>query len=185
MKVASPHLPLGHGVEGQIGTETRPFSIDDVRELAQVLRDFDLSELQLVRPGPGGEQLRLRRQAEEPALARTALRPASAVAEASSSAAGATGAAGTGKPGPEAKEEGTVLVTSPFVGTFYRSPGPDVGSFVEVGHSVRKGQTLCIIEAMKLMNELEAEVAGIVVACLAENGRPVEYGEPLFRIRVA
>jgi acetyl-CoA carboxylase biotin carboxyl carrier protein len=73
-------------------------------------------------------------------------------------------------------------VTSPFVGTFYRTPAPDQPSFVEVGAVVKKGQVLCIIEAMKLMNEIEADSAGKVVAILAENGEPVEFGQALFRI---
>jgi len=71
---------------------------------------------------------------------------------------------------------------SPMVGTFYRSPSPGSPSFVEVGQSVNKGQTLCIIEAMKLLNEIESDAAGIVKAILVENGQPVEYGQPLFII---
>jgi acetyl-CoA carboxylase biotin carboxyl carrier protein len=77
--------------------------------------------------------------------------------------------------------EGTI-VTSPFVGTFYRAPNPDSPSFCEVGATVKKGQTLCIVEAMKLMNEIEADVAGTVAEIYAENGKPVEYGQRLFRI---
>lgn len=75
-----------------------------------------------------------------------------------------------------------VVVTSPFVGTFYRAPSPDAPNFVDVGQAVRKGQALCIVEAMKLMNEIEAEVSGKVAECFVENGQPVEFGEPLFRI---
>ena len=74
-------------------------------------------------------------------------------------------------------------MNSPFVGTFYRAASPDNPSFVDVGQVVKKGQVLCIVEAMKLMNEIEAEVDGTIVALLAENGQPVEYGEPLFQIR--
>ena len=77
--------------------------------------------------------------------------------------------------------EGTI-VTSPFVGTFYRAPNPESPSFCEVGATVKKGQTLCIVEAMKLMNEIEADVAGTVAEIYAENGKPVEYGQRLFRI---
>jgi acetyl-CoA carboxylase biotin carboxyl carrier protein len=78
-----------------------------------------------------------------------------------------------------------VDVTSPFVGSFYRSPSPDAPAFVEVGSVVRPGQTLCIIEAMKLMNEIEAECAGVVVEVFAQNGKSVEYGQKLFRIKKA
>lgn len=75
-----------------------------------------------------------------------------------------------------------ITVTSPIVGTFYRSPSPDASPFVELGLKVTKGQVLCIVEAMKLMNEIESDVDGIVVKALVENGQPVEYGEPLFLI---
>jgi acetyl-CoA carboxylase biotin carboxyl carrier protein len=82
---------------------------------------------------------------------------------------------------PEAPQEGQ-LVKAPMVGTFYRSPSPDAKPFVEVGQTVKKGDTVCIIEAMKLMNEIETDVAGVVKAVLVENGQPVEYGQPLFVI---
>jgi acetyl-CoA carboxylase biotin carboxyl carrier protein len=74
------------------------------------------------------------------------------------------------------------IVKSPMVGTFYRSPSPGAKSFVEVGQSVNSGDTLCIIEAMKLLNEIEADKSGIIKAVLIENGQPVEYGQPLFVI---
>lgn len=77
------------------------------------------------------------------------------------------------------------VVTSPFVGTFYRSPAPDQPAYVEEGTVVKKGQILCIVEAMKLMNEIEADVAGKVVEILVDNGRAVEFGQPLFRIEPA
>jgi acetyl-CoA carboxylase biotin carboxyl carrier protein len=76
-------------------------------------------------------------------------------------------------------------VTSPFVGTFYRSPSPDAPAFVDVGSVVRPGQTLCIIEAMKLMNEIEAEMSGTVIEIYAQNGKAVEFGQKLFRIKKA
>ncbi len=85
----------------------------------------------------------------------------------------------------DATPAGTVDVTSPFVGTFYRSPSPDAPAFVEVGATVRPGQTLCIIEAMKLMNEIEAEMSGTVVEIYAQNGKAVEFGQKLFRIKQA
>ena len=78
-----------------------------------------------------------------------------------------------------------VVIRSPIVGTFYRSPSPDSPPYVEVGEAVEKGQTLCIIEAMKIMNEIESEVKGEIVDILAENGEPVEYGEPLFLVKPA
>ncbi len=104
-------------------------------------------------------------------------------------AAGNAGNAGAPRPAAAAAVEvvdpDSVDVTSPFVGTFYRSPSPDAPSFVEVGSVVRQGQTLCIIEAMKLMNEIEAEHSGTVVEVLAQTGKPVEFGQKLFRIKKA
>ncbi|MFW6358963.1 MAG: acetyl-CoA carboxylase biotin carboxyl carrier protein [Chroococcales cyanobacterium] len=76
-----------------------------------------------------------------------------------------------------------VDITSPMVGTFYRAPAPDEAPFVEVSDRIQKNQTVCIIEAMKLMNEIEAEVSGQVIEILVENGEPVEYGQPLMRIK--
>ena len=81
----------------------------------------------------------------------------------------------------EATQEGHVL-KSPMVGTFYRAPSPDAAPFVEVGQTVKEGQTICIVEAMKLMNEIEADASGVVKSILVENGQPVEYGQPLFLI---
>ena len=86
------------------------------------------------------------------------------------------------KPEPAADTSGHVL-NSPIVGTFYRSPNPQSPSFVEVGQRVTKGQVLCIIEAMKLMNEIESDVDGVVSQIYPQNAQPVEFGEPLFRIK--
>jgi acetyl-CoA carboxylase biotin carboxyl carrier protein len=102
---------------------------------------------------------------------------APAPAPAPASAAAAAPAKPAEKPGH--------VITSPFVGTFYRTPAPDQPPFVEVGSVVKKGQVLCIVEAMKLMNEIEAEMAGRVAEILVENGQPVEFGQALFRIEPA
>jgi acetyl-CoA carboxylase biotin carboxyl carrier protein len=77
------------------------------------------------------------------------------------------------------------FITSPFVGTFYRSPSPDAPPFVDVGGAIKPGQPLCIVEAMKLMNEIEAEFAGTILECLVETGSPVEFGQKLFRVKKA
>ncbi len=92
-------------------------------------------------------------------------------------AAAAMAAAAEPPPGPEGH-----VVKSPMVGTFYRSPAPDAKAFIEVGGTVKEGQTICVIEAMKLMNEIEADASGIIKAILVENGQPVEYGQALFVI---
>ncbi|MGH7549216.1 MAG: acetyl-CoA carboxylase biotin carboxyl carrier protein [Gemmatimonadota bacterium] len=99
---------------------------------------------------------------------------------------GEVASAGAAAPGrseaAEAAAAPTQAVASPMVGTFYRAPAPEAPPFVEVGDTVRPGQTLCILEAMKLMNELECEVSGVVRKILVENGKPVEYGQALFEI---
>jgi acetyl-CoA carboxylase biotin carboxyl carrier protein len=83
----------------------------------------------------------------------------------------------------ETEEETRVItVTSPIVGTFFRAPSPEADPFVETGSKVKKGQVLCIVEAMKLMNEIESEIDGVLIKILVDNGQPVEYGEPLFLI---
>jgi acetyl-CoA carboxylase biotin carboxyl carrier protein len=83
---------------------------------------------------------------------------------------------------PAADDSKATYLTSPFVGTFYRAPSPDAPPFVEVGTKVREGQTLCIVEAMKLMNEIEADASGTIVDILVENGKPVEFGQKLFKL---
>jgi acetyl-CoA carboxylase biotin carboxyl carrier protein len=85
--------------------------------------------------------------------------------------------------GPAGPPPGTHILTSPIVGTFYRSGSPDADPFVEVGSRVKKGQVLCIIEAMKLMNEIESDVDGVVAEIYPQNAQPVEFGEPLFAIK--
>ncbi|MBD2183745.1 acetyl-CoA carboxylase biotin carboxyl carrier protein [Aerosakkonema funiforme] len=93
----------------------------------------------------------------------------------------ATASSPTGAPPPQVEQK-WLTITSPMVGTFYRSPAPDEPPFVEVGDRIRTGQTVCIIEAMKLMNEIEAEVSGQVMEILVTNGQPVEYGQVLMRV---
>ncbi|HEX2568816.1 MAG TPA: acetyl-CoA carboxylase biotin carboxyl carrier protein [Polyangia bacterium] len=162
-------------------------TVDEARALASILREFDLSEIEVVRHG---QRLRLRRQATLagavtalPAAPAALPPPIPAAATPSAPVAQAAPAPAASAPATDDKAQPTVYITSPFVGTFYRSPSPEASSFVEVGQRIKKGQVLCIIEAMKLMNEIEAEINGTVVAIMAENGQPVEYGEPLFQIR--
>ena len=105
------------------------------------------------------------------AMAAPALVPAPAAASASETTAA------------KADDPGVVFVTSPFVGTFYRSPSPDSGPFVEIGSVVKPGQSLCIVEAMKLMNEIESEYGGTVLEVMVENGTSVEFGQKLFKLK--
>jgi len=110
-----------------------------------------------------------------PVVTMPAAAPMPAPAPAAAAAAPAASAA-------EQEQAGGHTVTSPMVGTFYRAPSPDAKPFVEVGSQVQQGQTLCIIEAMKILNEIESDKAGTVSRILIENGNPVEYGQPLFVI---
>jgi acetyl-CoA carboxylase biotin carboxyl carrier protein len=177
---AEPDSPGGSGGQGDLeGALQGPFQLGDVRALAQVMKDFELGELELVRPT--GERLRLKsRRAEISAIGPAQRAPAAVPQPLPSEQSGVTPAA---RPASAAPDPSLTVIAAPLVGTFYRSPGPEAPAFVEIGQRVKKGQTLCIIEAMKLMNELESDVDGVVVACLAENGRPVEYGEPLFHVK--
>jgi acetyl-CoA carboxylase biotin carboxyl carrier protein len=137
--------------------------IDDLKELIALLQDTDITEIQLEKEGT---KVKIRRQT---LLSPLEMRPKPAVVIEKTEE-------------PEEDTQRLVTVTSPIVGTFYRSPSPDAPPFVDAGTKVRKGQVICIIEAMKLMNEIESEVEGVVVRALVENGQPVEYGEPLFLI---
>jgi acetyl-CoA carboxylase biotin carboxyl carrier protein len=150
----------------------RPDSLPDlryVRELAKALRQYDLDEIEI----ESGEQRILLRRGGAVEAAPVAARPAVQEAPA---------AAPAPAPAPAQAAAGT-YITSPFVGTFYRSANPDSPPFVEVGSTVQRGQTLCIVEAMKLFNELEAEFPCVIEEILLENAKPVEYGAKLFRVR--
>jgi acetyl-CoA carboxylase biotin carboxyl carrier protein len=142
-------------------------SNDEIRELIQLVVESGIAELELER---GGDRVRIRRTLDVPASSTP-----TAVVETAP-----TAHVSPAPPAPAANEH---IVKSPIVGTYYESPKPGDPAFVKVGDSVEPGQVLCIIESMKLMNEIESEVAGTIVAKLMENGRPVEYGEALFAIR--
>ena len=154
------------------GRAAMTVDIDKLRALLVVLGEENVAEfehesegvrMRIVRGGYAAAQMPAMMQAMPAAPAPA---PSAAAAEASTPA-------------------DSVDVTSPFVGTFYRSPSPDAPAFVDVGSVVRPGQTLCIIEAMKLMNEIEAEMSGTVVEIYAQNGKAVEFGQKLFRIKKA
>jgi acetyl-CoA carboxylase biotin carboxyl carrier protein len=151
-------------------------SNDEIKELIQLVVESGIAELELQR---GDERVRIRRtldrQETQTSVPMMAPRPATIVETAQPAAAPSAPA-----PPPAANEH---IVKSPIVGTYYESPKPGDPPFVKVGDAVEPGQVLCIIESMKLMNEIESEIAGTVVAKLMESGRPVEYGEALFTIR--
>ena len=151
----------------------------DLRKLKKLIDLVEESGIAEIEVTEGEEKVRITRSLAAPQPVYAAV-PAVAAAPAPAAAAAApVAAAGT----PAAPERDlSKAQTSPMVGTFYRAPGPNAPVFVEVGQSVNAGDTLCIIEAMKLMNEIEAERSGVVKEILVENGQPVEFGEPLFII---
>jgi acetyl-CoA carboxylase biotin carboxyl carrier protein len=154
-------------------------TIDMVRELAAVVESHGLAEVIVDLPSA---TLTLRRHVSGAASAAAPILAAAAPAVAAPPApAPQVQAEAPAEAKADAKPTGH-LVTSPFVGTFYRSPNPDSAPYVEVGARVEKGQPLCIVEAMKLMNEIEADQSGVIAAILVENAEPVEYGQPLFEI---
>jgi oxaloacetate decarboxylase alpha subunit len=160
-------------------------NLKELKELIEMLKDTDISEVEIER---SGVKVRLRKGGDvtfHPAMPRMEYPPAAIVAPAVSEAPQPPPPAASGERPAEPAKTTQVKVASPIVGTFYRSSSPDKPAYVEVGDSVKKGQVLCIIEAMKLMNEIESETAGKVVQVLVENGHPVEYGQPLFVIEPA
>jgi acetyl-CoA carboxylase biotin carboxyl carrier protein len=152
-----------------------------LKQLIETLAEGDVSEFEYeddkvrVRIGRGGQVSLVQHGAVAAPLS---------VPPPSVHAAAAPQPAATAAPAAT-EDEGAVFVTCPFVGTFYRSPSPDAPSFVDVGSKIREGQTLCIVEAMKIMNEIEADCAGTIVEVLAENGKPVEFGQKLFKVQKA
>ena len=147
----------------------------EIKELLQIFDESGVAEMEVQR---GENRLRLRRAPAVHELTAHSAPPA-ANAHAPAPAPAPTAAA----PKPSGPDPSHTLIKSPIVGTYYDAPSPEAGPFVKVGDSVEPGQVLCIIESMKLMNEIEAEIAGTLVHKLVENGRPVEYGEALFAIR--
>jgi acetyl-CoA carboxylase biotin carboxyl carrier protein len=157
--------------------------LKQLRELMRALKQFDIHELAIEK---GDEKIHLVRDGGAPAGGAVSFvaSPGYSMAPPPAPAPVTTTEAPVAAP-LAADDPNLVYVTSPFVGTFYRSPSPESPSFVEVGNTIRPGQVLCIVEAMKLMNEIESEIAGTVLELLVENGKPVEYGEKLFRVRKA
>jgi acetyl-CoA carboxylase biotin carboxyl carrier protein len=153
-------------------------TIQEIKEILDLFNSSGVAEMEVQR---GENRVRLRRGTTEVSQTFAPLAAASVVPSPAPTPVSAVPAAAP-TPAPAA-EESTVLVKSPIVGTFYESPSPDAAAFVKVGDTVAPGQVLCIIESMKLMNEIEAEVGGTIVAKLVENGRPVEYGEALFSVK--
>lgn len=154
------------------------FKFDEICELVRLVGSTKVAGLEIEH---AGSRIRIEGVAVPAAIAVAA--PAGVDHPVSHAVAGAAGAAPA--PPPPTEDDGLHYVDSPIVGTFYRAPNPDSDPYVQVGDTVRSGQVLCIVEAMKLMNEIESDIAGTVVKVFAENAAPVEYGARLFAIRPA
>ncbi len=156
------------------------FDVERIRRFVELMQEFGLTEINLRH---GDERIQLRRGFEGPvgipvaagSMAGVAISPAPAAASPGASVAPA-------RPESGAEEKHVVVIKSPMVGTFYASPDPDSPPYVKVGDIVGPETTVCIVEAMKVFNQIPAEVAGRVVAVLVENGAPVEFGQPLFKV---
>jgi acetyl-CoA carboxylase biotin carboxyl carrier protein len=147
--------------------------LKQLKELMRSLKQFEISELEIEK---NGERIKLCRGGDVVHAPVQSYSLAPAAPSASPSLPPPAAAA--------AVDDANVhYITSPFVGTFYPAPTPGAEPFVKVGSEVKPGQTLCIVEAMKLMNEIEADVAGVVLEVLRENGKPVEYGDKLFKVK--
>lgn len=158
-------------------------NFEELRELVAALNQTDISELTLK---SADFELTLRKSAAMSVVSSSAAPP---IVQAQSPTVEMPPTMVISPPPPPSptspsKVDPNLLeITSPMVGTFYRSPAPDEGAFVSMGDRIESGQTVCIIEAMKLMNELESEVSGEIVEILVENAQPVEFGQPLMRVR--
>jgi acetyl-CoA carboxylase biotin carboxyl carrier protein len=166
-------------VEPEGAPGRKRMTIDEIKELIRLVQETGVAELEVQR---GDNRVRIR--ITQPYSQEITLQPSSgatsSVSQYSSSLSSGEGTAVQTQAQPET--DTGLLVKSPIVGTFYDAPSPGNPPFVKVGDQVEPGKVLCIIESMKLMNEIEAEVAGTVTAKLVENGKPVEYGESLFSI---
>ncbi len=164
----------------------KPQDIQDLKELIEFLKQYQVSEFDLDR---GDMKIRLKFGQPEGSASNVSDLARLLASVPSAPAAHAHGHAATPAVVPAAAapaadpDEGLHIVKSPIVGTYYGSPSPGAPPFVSVGDRVEKGQVICIVEAMKLMNEIEADAAGEIVRCLVTNGQPIEFGQPLFSIR--
>ena len=153
---------------------------NQLRELIALLGDSDIQELKLE-----GDDFRLELRRNLPGVQPQVVMQAASPVAAPAAPAPAAAAPSAAPPSAPAVRSDLIEITAPMVATFYRSPAPGEAAFVELGAKINVGQTVCILEAMKLMNELESEVSGEVVEILVENGTPVEFGQVLMRVKPA
>jgi acetyl-CoA carboxylase biotin carboxyl carrier protein len=160
----------------------KPQDIKDLQELIEFLKKYQVAEFDLER---GDIKIRLKfAQAVAPGASVADLARLAAATPVAAPVAATQAAQPAAAPAPPADPDaGLHIVKSPIVGTYYGSPSPGAPPFVSPGDRVEKGQVICIVEAMKLMNEIEADASGEVVKCFISNGQPIEFGQPLFSIR--
>jgi acetyl-CoA carboxylase biotin carboxyl carrier protein len=154
------------------------FDVRKIRRLVELMNEHDLTEMDIRQ---GETRIQLRRGAE-PVVSAPVARPMPAPAVAASPVADTGRPAAVPPPAAPVVDENITLIKSPMVGTFYAAPDPDSPAYVKVGDMVSADTTVCIIEAMKVFNEIQADVSGKIVAVLVENGEPVEFGKPLFKV---
>lgn len=164
----------GEDISDMKETEGTSFDLDEIRQLADLVNEYGFTDFKFENENI---KIRLSKQVN--------VAPAYTAAPVAAPAAPAVAAPAekTTDAAPADPDEGLHKITSPIVGTFYRAPGPDKEPYVKEGSSVSPDSVVCIVEAMKLMNEIQAEVSGEVVRIYVENGQPIEYGQPLFGIR--
>src|SRR5262252_6639330 len=183
-KPATPHSSARSAALPKQGENGSSLEVEVLRQIIELLEASDVTRLSWRR---GKERLLIHRGSGVSPSMSTGFPSVSvlpgAVESAHAKPEGTASADNSQKQAAQAASKNAQVVTSPFVGTFYRTPAPDQRPFVEVGTVVKKGQVLCIIEAMKLMNEIESEYDGEIVNVYVESGQPVQYGERLFAIR--
>jgi acetyl-CoA carboxylase biotin carboxyl carrier protein len=156
-------------------------NLDDIRQILDLVREHDLAELEIERDGL---KVRVRKAGDRVTVLPPTV-PVAAAAPVPAAVAAAAPAPPAAVPDEDTPGVDLAVIKSPIVGTFYRSTEPGAPPFVDVGDAVKKGQVLCIIEAMKLMNEIESDCDGEISAVYVENGRPVQFGDRLFAVKVA
>jgi acetyl-CoA carboxylase biotin carboxyl carrier protein len=170
-----------HAQAQEAGGAASGFTLEDVKKLVALVEKSDVTHIAWQK-GPERVVIKRGNSGASPAASGHALPHPAPIAAPVPVTLAPVAAASAAKGEAKAPDKPGVIVNSPFVGTFYRAPSPESPPFVDVGATVKKGQTLCIVEAMKLMNEIESEVDGTVAEILVQNATPVEFGEPLFRI---
>src|SRR5258708_34043173 len=175
--------PLTNAV-GRLKERMKNEDIQDLKQLIEFLKEHEVAEFDLDRG-----DLKIRLKFSQPAAPVAPMTVAQVVPAMAASAPAPVSLPSAGLPSAPATaadpDAGLHLIKSPIVGTYYGSPSPGASAFVSPGDRVEKGQVVCIVEAMKLMNEIEADASGEIVKCLVTNGQPIEFGQPLFSVRAS